>query len=146
MKDGYCDGRDSRNERGCRDDRDKRDGREILYRYDDTLFRCSLCSLCVSVVYVSLKRTSSAHNPISWEKKSDATPISTTTQFLARRGQICSIRRNYFLAEVARCGASQKRSPWDSTISTAQGDSFWDVPQIAAYHKKFKKLLCATAN
>ena len=48
MNDGYCDGRDSRNERGCRDGRDKRDGREILYRYDYTLFRCSLCSLCVS--------------------------------------------------------------------------------------------------
>ena len=118
--------------------------RETAEKY--YIVKMILCFAIVSVVSVSLKRTSSAHNPISWEKKSDATPISTTTQFLARRGQICSIRRNYFLAEVARCGASQKRSPWDSTISTAQGDSFWDVPQIAAYHKKFKKLLHATAN
>ena len=35
-----------------------------------------------------------------------------------------------------RCGASQKKPPKDSTFSTALGGSFWDVPQIAAYHKK----------
>ena len=28
------------------------------------------------------------------------------------------------LSEVARCGASQKNPPWDSTISTAQGGVF----------------------
>ena len=36
-----------------------------------------------------------------------------------------------------RCGASQKKPSRDSTLSTAlDGLSFWDVPQIAAYHKK----------
>ena len=36
-----------------------------------------------------------------------------------------------------RCGASQKKSPRDSTQSTALGGlSFWDVSQIAAYREK----------
>jgi hypothetical protein len=36
-----------------------------------------------------------------------------------------------------RCGASQKKSPRDSTRRTARGLLlFSDVPQIAAYHKK----------
>ena len=43
----------------------------------------------------------------------------------------------YFLSEGARCGASQKKSPRDSTKRTARGLLlFSDVPQIAAYHKK----------
>ena len=45
--------------------------------------------------------------------------------------------RNYFLEEAVRCGASQKKPSRDSTLSTAlDGLIFWDVPQIAAYHKK----------
>ena len=44
-----------------------------------------------------------------------------------------------FLSEVVRCGTSQKKPSRDSTNSTAlDGLSFCDVPQIAAYHKKFK--------
>ena len=36
-----------------------------------------------------------------------------------------------------KCGASQKKPSRDSTLSTAlDGLIFWDVPQIAAYHKK----------
>ena len=46
------------------------------------------------------------------------------------------VARPNFLSEVVRCGTSQKNPPWDSTISTAQGGVFRDVPQIAAYHNK----------
>ena len=43
-----------------------------------------------------------------------------------------------FLSEVVRCGASQKKSPRDSTKSYSPRTlTFSDVPQIAAYHKKF---------
>ena len=44
----------------------------------------------------------------------------------------------YFLSEVVRCGALQKKSPRDSTKRTARGLLlFSDVPQIAAYHKNY---------
>ena len=46
-----------------------------------------------------------------------------------------------FLSEVVRCGISQKKPLRDSTRSTAlSGLNFWDVPQIAASHKKFTRL------
>ena len=41
------------------------------------------------------------------------------------------------MSEAARCGASKKGLPEDSTLSTASGSQlFKHVPQIAAYHKK----------
>ncbi len=43
-----------------------------------------------------------------------------------------------FLSEGVRYGASQKKRALDSTKGTARVlFTFWDVPQIAAYHKKF---------
>ena len=44
---------------------------------------------------------------------------------------------HYFLSEVVRCGASQKKDLRDSTKSySPKVFVFSDVPQIAAYHKK----------
>ena len=51
--------------------------------------------------------------------------------------QMTPYHKNCLASEVVRCGASQKRVPRDSTKTYSPWYStFWDVPQIAAYHAK----------
>ncbi len=46
-------------------------------------------------------------------------------------------KRDEFLSEGVRCGASQKKAPRDSTKTYSPWCfTFWDVPQIAPYHAK----------
>ena len=41
-------------------------------------------------------------------------------------------------SKAVRCGASQKKTPRDSTKTySPRGLTFWDVPQITAFHDKF---------
>ena len=43
----------------------------------------------------------------------------------------------FLLSKVVRCGTSQKKTPRDSTKTySPRGLTFWDVPQIAAFHNK----------
>ena len=68
--------------------------------------------------------------PRTWELY--LTPITN-----ARIKHPFRVARPNFLSEVVRCGTSQKKPLRDSSRPTAlSGLSFWDVPQIAAYHKK----------
>ena len=49
----------------------------------------------------------------------------------------------FLLSKAVRCGASQKKTPRDSTKTySPRGLAFWDVPQIAAFHNKLYPIVC----
>ncbi|MBR2975609.1 MAG: hypothetical protein IKC57_02040 [Alistipes sp.] len=55
--------------------------------------------------------------------------------------QMLPFHGKILLSKVVRCGASQKKTPRDSTKTySPRGLTFWDVPQIAAFHDKITKL------
>ena len=56
---------------------------------------------------------------------------------MIERPQMTPFHGKFLLSKVVRCGASQKKTPRDSTKTySPRGLAFWDVPQIAAFHGK----------
>ena len=61
--------------------------------------------------------------------------------------QIAAFHGKFLLSKVMRCGASQKKTPRDSTKTySPRGLAFWDVPQIAAFHNKFMRRIASLSN
>ena len=79
---------------------------------------------------------------------SDVLPLNRAARSLTSLNSLISLnslltaryhdvpKRDEFLSEGVRCGASQKRVPRDSTKAYSPWYStFWDVPQMTPYHK-----------
>ena len=99
--------------RDSRDSRDNRDSKEIYYHSDDTLFRCRLFRLS------RLCRL-----------KKDLT--KRETQFLVRRGQICSIAKEDPLGIVH--------------IVQPEGSYFWDgTKMLPLITRNYQKLVFVSA-